>query len=31
MADSALRMECSHCLNMYDTVDFYDHLISEHT
>jgi hypothetical protein len=30
MADNALRMECSTCMHLVETADFYDHLNKEH-
>lgn len=30
MADNAIRMECAHCFQSFETVDFYDHLSAEH-
>ncbi len=30
MADSALKMECAYCYAMYETSDFYEHILLEH-
>ena len=30
MADQAIRMECSTCFQVFETGDFYDHIIQEH-